>query len=62
MMAAQVTLMLRVVREAASRPDPGRQELSEQHGALMLFAFWAFRQKTVLAMGFVLFVMKMLLR
>lgn len=62
MIAAQVTLMLSVVWEEASRPDPGRQEFSEEHGVLMLFAFWSFLQKTVLAMGFVLFFMKMLLR
>lgn len=62
MTAAQVTLMLRVVWEEASRPDPRRQEFSEEHGLLMLFAFWSFRQKTVLAMGFVLFFVKMLLR
>lgn len=39
----------------ASHPDPARQEFPEEHGVLVLFAFWSLLQKTFLAVVVFLF-------
>lgn len=55
--------MLSTVWADAGHPDPARQELPEEHGILVLFAFWSLLQKTFLAVVvFFFFLMKMLLR